>query len=220
MPGATWSKQGTQNFSRNIIQLCSVLETTQETQHHVAQSQLSARSRSTRAGTVAPRDHRRNLTRRRPPCLPAGDQQFCAPQSRQAGVEALRRALWRLRRLGTYRASYALGAGKACTHGLKRFQRICARLAGWRGSHRLEFARRRPGMKVASMVQTLSRRTNARNPASHAGDGQVGRVSPRPSAGRAWCSRTPACKPYQPSHFQPGHQQREHQPAPRQWCAP
>ena len=46
--------------------------------------------------TCEPRVHRTSHARRRsltPPCLPAGGQQFCGPQSRQAGAVAPRRAL-------------------------------------------------------------------------------------------------------------------------------
>ena len=84
------------------------------------------------AEIVAPCDHRRNHTRpraRRTPCLPAGDQQFCALDSRQAGVAALRRALWRSRWMAMS-ASNGRGQGRAC---------------------RLAFARSHPGIQVASM---------------------------------------------------------------------
>ena len=46
--------------------------------------------------TCEPRDQRASHTRRgslTPPCLPAGRQQFCGPQSRQAGAVAPHRAL-------------------------------------------------------------------------------------------------------------------------------
>ena len=48
-PGTTWTRPRTQNFPRNTIQTCSAIGTRQETQQHVAQSQLSPRSRGTRA---------------------------------------------------------------------------------------------------------------------------------------------------------------------------
>ena len=80
---------------------------------------------------------RTNHTRRRvlePPCLPAGDQRFCGPQSRQARVVALRRALWRLRRLGTNQVSCGLGAGRASKGALRRSGETCVVLAGWPGA--------------------------------------------------------------------------------------
>ena len=73
-------------------------------------------------------------TRRRaltPSCLPAGDQQFCGPQSRQAGAVAPRRALWRLLRLGACRASRALDADSASKCALRRRLRTCALVSRW-----------------------------------------------------------------------------------------
>ena len=126
-------------------------------------------------------NHRTNHIRCRalkPPYLPAGDQQFCGPQSRQAGIVALRRALWRMKRLGTYHVSCAPGAGRA---GRERWQRQGP------GSRSLACFRSRPSTPrdpSRVSVQTLSRRTNARNPVSHACDGQVGREPRRPRRAR------------------------------------
>ena len=47
---------------------------------------------------------------------------------------ALRRALWRLSRLGTYHVSCALGAGRASRCALRRSGQTCALLAGWPGA--------------------------------------------------------------------------------------
>ena len=75
----------------------------QETQQHVAQSQQSPKSRCARAVAEQRLSHHTttgtNHTRRRalrPPCLLAGFQRFCAPQSRQAEFVSLCRAIWRL----------------------------------------------------------------------------------------------------------------------------
>ena len=74
-------------------------------------------------------------------------KQFCGPQSRQAGIVALRRAL---RRLSTYHVSRTLGDGK----------RVHSRwLAG-------VLATAADPSRVN--VQTLPRGSNARDPASHA----------------------------------------------------
>ena len=58
-------------------------------------------------------------------------------------------------------------------------------------------------------VWTLSGRTNARNPVSHAGDGHVGRLPRRPNAWREHGDpKPPACKPHQSSLSHPGRQHR------------
>ena len=47
--GATWTRQGTQNFPRNTVETCSALGARHETQQHVAQGQQPPKSRSTRS---------------------------------------------------------------------------------------------------------------------------------------------------------------------------
>ena len=64
-PGATWTRRGTQNFTRNTVKTCSALGARQETQQHVAQGQQTARSRSTKGSLLSS-----DLRTTRPPCEP------------------------------------------------------------------------------------------------------------------------------------------------------
>ena len=48
-PGATWTRPGTQHFTRNTVETCSAFGVRQESQQHVAQGQQYPRSRSMRA---------------------------------------------------------------------------------------------------------------------------------------------------------------------------
>ena len=161
------------------------------------------------AAIFAPRDHRTNHTRCRaltPPCLPAGDQQFCGPQSRHAGADALRRGALALEAAGHCHVSCALGAGRASKRapsspdGREHRQ--------WQGPRSLSLApshSRSSTPRCPSRVnfQTLSRRTNARSPVSHACDGQIGREPRLPNVRRGVALRNPR------------------QSAPLQeWCAP
>ena len=128
----------------------------------------------------------------RPPCRRST---ILWPTDRQAGFVALRRALWRLKRLGTNRVSCALGAGRASKRALRRYhKRVPSSLDGrerWQrqGPSSCELASSRsrsptPRDPSHVNVQTLSRRATARNPVSHACDGQVGRKPRRPDARR------------------------------------
>ena len=76
-PGATCTRQGTQDFPRNTIQTCSALGTRQETQQHVVQSQLSPKSQGTRA--VA---EQRSSTRPLPPSRKSTILRPAEPSSR------------------------------------------------------------------------------------------------------------------------------------------
>ena len=131
---------GRAKLPRNTIKVHSALGTRQETQQHAAEPAVcheSVQQGSCWAEIFAPPDRRTNHTRRRalrPPCLPPGDQRFCAPQSRQAGIVALRRVLWRLRCLGTYHVSCGLGTGSGSRCALRRSGQTCALLAGWPGA--------------------------------------------------------------------------------------
>ena len=166
--------------------------------------------------TCEPRDHRTSHTRRRsltPPCLPAGGQQFCGPQSRPA--VAPRRALARKPRLVTCRVSRALDADSARKCALRRCLQTCALVSRWSEAQvttgaRVAHARRSrtstPRQPGRVNVQTLSRGANARNPVRHARDGRHG-CEPRFADVRrgAVFQNPPACKQHQPGRSQPDH---------------
>ena len=122
-----------------------------------------------------------------PPCRRST---ICDPQSRQAGIAALRRALCRLRRLGTYHVPCVLGAGRASALDKRVPSSLDGRelAAAGPGSRSLASSRSRPSTPSDPSrvnVQTLSRRTNTRDPVSHACDGQVGRKLRRPDVRRS-----------------------------------
>ena len=87
---------------------------------------------------------------------------------------------------------------------------VCPRLrmVGSAGSGRGQgpsSSNRSPTPRNPNVVKfpSLPRRTNTRDPVSHACDGQVGRVPRRSNAGHA-APKPPACKQHQPSHFLSG----------------
>ena len=128
--------------------------------------------------TCEPRDHRTSHTRRRPltpPCLPAGGQQFCGPQSRQAGAVALQR-LPRVARSGCWQRAQ-MRPEALSTNGCPRLQMVGSasngRDQGRSRSRCLSVARPCPGNQVESMSM-LSRGATARNPIRHARDGRNG----------------------------------------------
>ena len=146
------------------------------------------------------RDHRMSHTRRRaltPPCLPAGGQQFCGPQSRQAGTvapgaccawaPAARRALWML----TARANAPRGAAykrvPSSPDGRKRRQR--------QGPGPLTLAPSRsrtptPGNQVESMSsRCLAEPTRAIKCAKRVTAEMAVSLASRMFGG-AWCSKT------------------------------
>ena len=154
-PGATWTRQGTQNVARNTVQPRRALGTRQDTQQHVTQGQSFSKSRSTKANATAKTTRRA----RRLPCLRAGDHRFCAPQTRQGGTETLRRALWHPRRPDIYHTPCDQDAGIARTHGFHETAPASLdcwehRQRGWHGrarSCRLALARPRSSSQTAQM---------------------------------------------------------------------
>ena len=145
-PDATWTRPGTQNFHRSQVVQCAWNQAGNPTTRRAEPivSQAAKHQGICPVATFVPRDHRTSHTRRRaltPPCLPARDQQFCGPQSRQAGIAALRRALWRLLRLGTFHASRAQDAGRARKCALWRCRQKCALVSRWSGAPAVAWTR-------------------------------------------------------------------------------
>ena len=131
------------------------------------------------AAIFAPREHRTNHTRRRaltPPCLPARDRRFCAPQRHQTGIVAQSGACCAR---APNRVSNALGADRACKRTLMRCRQTCTSSPGRARSRRPVVARPRPGIQTS-----LPRRNNTHDPVCPACDGQLGPVPRRSKASR------------------------------------
>ena len=111
--------------------------------------------------SLKPHDHRGSRTQRRarrPPCLPARDQRFNAPQSRQGATGTLRRPLGRPKHLDIFHVSCAQDADSACTRARRNFQRICAHV-GWPGAPAMgegTVAHARDASHSLALVQTAS----------------------------------------------------------------
>ena len=156
-PGATWTRLGTQNFTAGRLEPGRKPNKTSRRASSLPRVGAPGQLLSSDLRTTRPpyEPHTTQSTETTLP--PAGDQQFCGPQSRQAGIVALRRALWRLpttcRALGAGRASRCAlrRSGQTCASSLDGRERWQRQGQGRARSRLLAVARPRPGIQIGSM---------------------------------------------------------------------